>query len=144
MTDFQLISQAIRNELDNGNRNFAIFPYGDIGCLAKRILEDQFGISDFILLDNEICKYNEKVMPLSALRSKQGQRAVLFTCTNMEIYEALLKELVEYQCRCVDIFRERYEKWKEEKKQNYTIGIIGYPKRFAGNIVMDRYVIINM
>lgn len=47
-TDFQKISSQIRMTLDEmsggGGQRFAIYPFGELGMLAKRILKEQFDL----------------------------------------------------------------------------------------------------
>ena len=114
-SDFQLISNAIIRQLDKGKRKFAIFPYGDMGCLTKRVLEDQFGIYDYIILDNRICRYNTKVFPLDYILDN-SDHTVLYTCSNMDIYEELYNELLKYKVLEVEaVFEDRYTQWLEIK-----------------------------
>lgn len=58
ITDYQKIKNAIEKTLDEGKRDFIIYPYGEYGVMAKQILNDSFGIQEKWIIDNKLSKYN--------------------------------------------------------------------------------------
>lgn len=61
MTEFQRIRKAIEQELQSGEgHKFVICPFGDLGVKTKQILNECFGIQEYLILDNGFSKINKK------------------------------------------------------------------------------------
>lgn len=71
-TDFQKISSQIRMTLDEmsegGGQRFAIYPFGELGMLAKRILKEQFDLEPAYVIDEVLSKYHQEIQPASFLK----------------------------------------------------------------------------
>lgn len=130
MTDFQLISNCIKNEMAKGCREFAIFPFGEKGVQIKNILETQFGIREVTKIDNILCKYNEDIFSVDEILSKTDKKfTLLFSCENPEIRDELLSNISKCNCNIIDIFGFKFEKetaWRSSlpktKKGKYSYG----------------------
>lgn len=110
-TEFQKISTSIADELEkNDEVKFVIYPFGDIGILTKTILEEQYNIYNYIIIDNEIGKYNSKINRASFLPKLSTQKykdyKVLLTTTNIKLCDELIQNLKNYisQKRIIKIF----------------------------------------
>ncbi len=62
MNRYARIRKIINEAVDRGITDFAIFPYGEIGMLAKRILNECFGITERAVIDNGLCRYNPNIV----------------------------------------------------------------------------------
>ncbi len=77
MSEYGQIRFAIQKKLDmyseDGGKlpKFAIVPFGEMEMMTKRILNDNFGIQEIGIFDNQLCKYNPAVKPVSALEEKK-------------------------------------------------------------------------
>ena len=69
MTDYQKIRDAIEQSLNQKKSSFIIYPYGEYGVLAKRILNDSFGIVEDYVVDNRLSQYNSSIRNLDFLRN---------------------------------------------------------------------------
>ncbi len=68
MLYYKVIRKKIQTCLDEGWRRFIIFPFGENGIYVKWVLQEAFGISDFIVVDRELSKYNDKIMNVEAVK----------------------------------------------------------------------------
>jgi len=57
----QQIRRAIENGLKCREKEFIIFPFGDIGVRVKNCLNTCYGIEEAYIIDNHLCKYNPKI-----------------------------------------------------------------------------------
>ena len=91
------VRKCIETQLDRGQKNFIIFPFGDIGMRIKTFLNDAYGIQERLIIDNHLCKYNSRIKPIGILASDKYQNAcVILASTNAKIYQQLKKELLSY------------------------------------------------
>lgn len=65
--NYSVIRKILQNYIDGGIRHFAIFPFGEIGMIAKKILNTCFGISEELIIDNTLCQYNPQIKSLDYL-----------------------------------------------------------------------------
>ena len=90
------IKRCIESQLEIGNRNFVIFPYGDIGIEVENILEKVYDISPIGIFDNSLYKYNSKIKPLYLINELKTEYSVILASTNETIYLELKENLKEY------------------------------------------------
>lgn len=88
-TVIQDIKRCIESQLEIGNRNFVIFPYGEIGMQIENILEKVYGISPIGIFDNSLYKYNPKIKPLYLIKEIKTEYSVILASTNEKIYPEL-------------------------------------------------------
>ena len=78
---------------------FAIYPFGDIGLMAKRILEDQFCIKPRMIFDDNICEYNATVKPSSLLKElscEENKHIILILATaNPNVHDILRNKALQ-------------------------------------------------
>ena len=83
MWTYSNIHYVIRQALDNGKRNFIICPFGELGLLVKKILNNQYGISEVAVADNILAKYNSNICSVDELiRYQNLDIIVLLTSDN--------------------------------------------------------------
>lgn len=91
------IKDSIEEKLNEGFRNFIIFPYGDVGMRVKYILNEAYGIREAHILDNKLCKYNETIHELDfCVNIDCSQYCIILACTNPVIYNELKKSVKKY------------------------------------------------
>lgn len=106
------IKKGIEKELEKGNRDFILYPFGEIGMLTKRVLNDCYGIEEAFIVDNHLAKYNENIKEVSYLGEIDvSNYQVLITSDNESLYEELRAQIkkyvpVEY---IVDLFENEIE-----------------------------------
>lgn len=94
MTAHQEIRNAIDTTLSGGERKFIICPFGDYGMLAKRILNDCFGIKEKYIIDNRLSKYNPCIQNIDYFRNKDmSAYTVLLVCADLNVHTEILKML---------------------------------------------------
>lgn len=129
------IKRCIEQKLDEGFKNFIIFPFGDVGMKVKFILNNVYGISEEYILDNHLCKYNPQIKELAFCKEINcGQYCVILSCTNSDIYETLRNDISQYfENRCIAEF---FSDYKEQKDFPTRIGKYSY-----GPICRNHYYI---
>lgn len=114
MSKFFVIRNKIKEQFDQGERQFIIFPYGENGILANTILKECFGMDKVIIIDNELYRYNPMIKSMKYLKEESDLKkyTVLFASYN----EELLKELSGFEIKIVDLFKEaREDEFHQEK-----------------------------
>ncbi len=103
---FQIISKAIREQLDKGYEKFAVYPYGEQGCLTRQIFEQQFAIYDCVLIDDNIARYNLQVHNTNIMFELDTEYCLMFVCENEKIRKQLLRTIEEKLCNAqfIDVF----------------------------------------
>lgn len=90
------IKERIEFAIEKGIVRFVVFPFGNIGMLVKSVLEEAYALSP-ILLDNMLCRYNEKIKPLDFLETMNGEEyCLIYACKNQAIYSELKDEILKY------------------------------------------------
>lgn len=91
MTDYQKIRKALEEYLlGGGNKEFLIYPFGEYGMMAKKILNECFGIQERYLIDNKLAQYNKNIKTVSDLQEMDRSGYVLLlTCANPDSYESV-------------------------------------------------------
>lgn len=104
------IVSIISNEVARGRKNFILYPFGEMGKLTKKILNDYFKISEYLIIDNGIAREKE-VFPLKYLNSIDlSDKYILITSSNESIYSEIRKNICKYvpQEQIIDLFENRY------------------------------------
>lgn len=91
------IREFIEEKLEKGYEKFIIFPYGDVGISVKLFLNSAYGIQETYILDNHLCKYNQKIYSLADMgHIKRDEYAVLLSSINPALYKELKGNLLLY------------------------------------------------
>lgn len=61
------IKKAIRYQLDKGNKRFVIYPFGETGMKVQNVLNQQFGITEKYVVDEELCCYHSEIKSVAQL-----------------------------------------------------------------------------
>lgn len=126
MTEFQMIRKAIEQNLQSGEeRLFAIYPFGEFGIKTKQILNECFGIKEYLILDNGFCKTNKNVKPLEYLSEiDMSGITVLFTAGNPDIQDIVKQNLLKYcnENQIVEIFPISMSHLPKTKYGKYSYG----------------------
>jgi hypothetical protein len=87
----------IRKAIELGKQRYAICPMGEYGILTKQILNWRYGIIEEFILDNELCKLNKNIFPVSVLSEKNcTDLAVILNVRDYKVNAFLYKELSKY------------------------------------------------
>lgn len=90
------IKDCIKSKLDEGFREFIIFPYGDVGVQVKYILNTAFDIQESYLLDSRLGKYNPKIKPLEFVETLDREKYCLIFATTSRDNAYLLPNVKQY------------------------------------------------
>lgn len=128
------IRRTIQKALDEGFRQFIIYPFGEIGMLTKLILENVYDISDGIIIDNQLNQYNEKIKPISALSGiEKAQYALLLASTNVKIYLKLKAVVVQSGFPSTNIFEIGF--MANEMRYKVKVGKYSYGPLCYNNLI---------
>ena len=91
------IMQAIKVHVDQGKKEFILYPFGVNGMLAKNILQEQFGIEPSYILDNKLCKSNDEIHSIDFLEQLDIEKyVILLTIENPLYYDDVRVPLYKY------------------------------------------------
>lgn len=83
--------------LDEGRGNIILYPYGFMGMLAKRMLNEQYGITERCLVDNKLSQTNPNIKALSDLSREELEESIfVITSDNQSCYDIIRSELRKY------------------------------------------------
>lgn len=100
MFNEKFLREQIKEQIDKGNRDFIIFPYGTNGMNVKRCLEECFSIEPVMIIDKEYSKYSPKIMDFEYLRLNYKENMTVFlTIENTLINAELYRQLVSFISR---------------------------------------------
>lgn len=88
-------------------RKIILYPFGEQGLLAKKILNEVYNIKEAFIIDDGLSHYNSKIKPIAFLQELDVTKYVcLLTSDNPKYYDELresIKKYVPEEC-IVDIF----------------------------------------
>lgn len=91
------IKKCIEAQLIKGRSQFIIFPFGDIGMQIKTILKEAYDIKVSFIIDNNLCRYNNKIKPSSFLNQLNPKEyTLILSSIDDKIYETLKAEAAKY------------------------------------------------
>lgn len=94
------IKKCMEDKISGGgieDKEFIIFPFGDVGLQVKYVLNNVYGIQEAYVLDNKLSKYNTNIKTTDFLKNIECENYYLIlACTNREIYGALKKNIIKY------------------------------------------------
>lgn len=102
------IKLVIQREIERGRKKFILYPFGEMGQLTKKILNEHFKIKESCIIDNKSHSGND-IYPLEYLGSHcQEDEYVLVTSYRNEIYTELRQNLKKYvsESKIIDIFKK--------------------------------------
>lgn len=94
----EMIRKSIAYQIERGFKNFAIFPFGKRGSEAKKILNEEFGIKEKCIADNELSKYSNNFLSLDELKKMydEDKEMKILLCiqhTNIDTSTSVHREL---------------------------------------------------
>lgn len=72
MSNYNMIRKRIKECLDEGYSKFVIFPFGENGMLVKQVLQETFGITDFVIVDTELARYNNRILTVKSVNENKN------------------------------------------------------------------------
>ena len=97
INNHSIIKKCIEKQLDLGNKNFVIFPFGDMGMLTQDILRRCYGIKESFIIDNNLCKFNDDIKNISYLNEVDCTKyTFLLATTNSDIHLDLIRTISKY------------------------------------------------
>ena len=123
MNQFRTIVRTIEGQLKLGRKKYVIYPFGQIGMEVKKILNSYFGINEYMIIDDNAYKYNQKIMPSSALKNMDVDIYILLATDDETIKNEILKVIDIYNRRenTIVIFPEIVH-----EKENINVGKYSY------------------
>lgn len=147
MDYYVCIRKAIEKQILLKRRKFILFPFGEQGMLAKRILNEVFGIQEEYIIDNYLSQMNPKIKELSYLSQIDcSQYIILITSDNEKIYDELRGQVRKYvdDKYIVDIFeRKQLDRniilRQESQEKNYEVkyGKYSYSDTLKNNLYVE-------
>lgn len=89
---YRAVCSTIERCMDEGYKNFIIYPFGDVGFQAKQILNIRYGVQEVAIIDNRLALKNRSICKCEALTAWCGNPGVVVLLTTTS--DALLRKLV--------------------------------------------------
>lgn len=90
---YRAICATIEHCMDEGYKNFIIYPFGDIGFQAKQILNIRYGVQEAAIIDNRLALKNGSICKCEALTDWCGNPSAMVLLTTTS--DALLQKLAK-------------------------------------------------
>ena len=71
----------------------AIYPYGLNGRLCEIIMRHKYNIEPFVLIDNNVCKFDERVVSAEELQNVNDEYAIIETAGDSEAHYQILDSI---------------------------------------------------
>jgi len=91
------IKIALKQEIEKGHNKFIICPFGSLGHLVKQILNEDFGLSESLLVDDKFEIKN--VFTVAALKNRNIEELdeyIILATDREDIYQEKIEELSEF------------------------------------------------
>lgn len=115
MVDSNYINKRLKKFLDKGRNKIVIFPFGKNGKLLKDMMKEYYDMTPQYIVDNEYCKYNEKIISFAQLKEVYDESMdIWLTAENVDLNTLLEKQLLDAfpVCNIVNLIR----------RDNYLLG----------------------
>ena len=100
----ETITYEVRTCIEEGIDSFVIYPYGQSGKMVKKILNENFGIMEMAVVDNELSKVDKNVLSLDDLGRIPEGCVMLLASENERIWYEIREEVADkFIGRIVDI-----------------------------------------
>ena len=113
------ICQILTKAVEAKRKNYILYPFGINGVYLKFFLNRRFGIKEYYILDNNLCKINPAIKSVDFLKElPRGSYTLLLTNSNPDSYQAIRASVRKYvdESDIIDIFSEI----ENDKKPAYT------------------------
>lgn len=123
------IKKGIEKELEKGNRSFILYPFGEIGMLTKKVLNECYGIQEAFIVDNHLAKYNESIKEVAYLGTIDiSKYQVLIASDNENIYEEIREQIKKHvpEEHIVDLFKAKILRGGAKPKTQTKVGKYSY------------------
>lgn len=118
------IRTALRMLIEQGHKDFVIYPYGYFGKMTKKILNEEFDIKEMFIVDNEHSKTDSNIKNMVFLRDEYKERSfIILLAVNLQNWEISLSVHRSLECfaevdRIADILSPSsyFSPWKHYEK----------------------------
>lgn len=111
----EIIMHEIKTCVDEGIESFVIYPYGQRGKMVKKILNEDFGIMETAIVDNELSKTDKNILGLDDLEGIPEGSVLLLASDNEWLWNEIREGLIgKYSGKIVDIAKSKkipYSPW---------------------------------
>lgn len=93
----KLIRNTIKQCIDSGIGKFAIYPFGENGMAVKNCMEQCFGISSVMVVDNGYSQYNANIFSIDELRKNYDKDVcIILTAEDRTLNQKLKEGLLSF------------------------------------------------
>lgn len=95
--DYSHFKRKLKSLIENGMREFVIYPYGQNGKIIKQMLEADFNVAPVIIADNALCKNSEIIVSGDDLaRAYNKNYFIILTVQDPKINYKMHQQLTEF------------------------------------------------
>lgn len=136
MGNYSRIDTMVRAAVLSRPKKIAICPFAEAGMMAKRILNERYGIKETYIIDNRLAEFNPDIIRVEDLKERDTEdMIVLLMIQNKEINQILENELraVDAQIRVQNYLRPAWMAVPEKREFFQTLKKCLQVKKPVGN-----------
>lgn len=106
MDYYKYLVKKIGQVVSENDCEFILYPFGNLGALAKGILNGLYAVQEKAIIDNILCSKYDNIKSLDYLRQiKSDEYKILITSDNINYYEELREELYSFvrKDQCIEL-----------------------------------------
>lgn len=88
--------EQIIKRMRTQDKKIVIYPYGSNGRLCEKILREKYGVTDYILADNNAIEVGKTILRAEQLKEAADDIIVIDTCRDPLIHREVLEEIQKY------------------------------------------------
>lgn len=97
MFEQKFIIKVLKEYMDEGIKNYIIYPLGANGVNVKNCLQEYFGQQPLMVIDNGYARYNEKISGFKELKAKyMPDMYIILTAEGFDLNRELKSALMEF------------------------------------------------
>lgn len=104
---------------------FVIYPFGELGIKTKQVLNECFGIQEYLIIDNGFCRVNSNIKAIEYLKEIDSKKLiVLFTVVNPKVRAILKQDILKYcdEEQIIELFPEFQSHLSKTRCGKYSYG----------------------
>lgn len=128
-SSYEQINAIIKYLVDCGEKSYIIYPFGEMGMLTKKILNERYGIEEKVIIDNTACKYNSKIFSEDYLNKLEHLDKYIILIVSIKFGDEIYAQVNNiHGAKVVSIFdsnrNERYSRIlaREEERGQTPVG----------------------
>lgn len=131
--DVKYVKKTLAEYIKKGEKKFVIYPYGENGRIVKNILWDYFDIEPVAIVDNNYCRFNNKIQSSDKFLENYDQESyVIITIENEKIRNEIKSQLLDYNVKAekiISVFKKSEPRMEKLENQLALYNILPHREK---------------